>query len=72
MSYVKVNIMNFDKPNDMARATHYGNNYYEVYSKKLKRIVRLFSSLEYTNFLTLEINPSVISFVSNLNLGFDQ
>lgn len=56
----------------MARATHYGNNYYEVYSKKLKRIVSLFSSLEYTNFLTLEINPSVISFVSNLNLGFDQ
>lgn len=54
--------MNFDKPIDMTRATHYGNNYYEVYSRKLKRIVRLFSSLEYANFLTLEMNPSVIKF----------
>ncbi len=54
--------MNFDKPIYMTRATHYGNNYYEVYSKKLNRIVRMFSSLEYANFLTLEMNPSVIKF----------
>jgi len=54
--------MNFEKPIDMPRATHYVNNYYEVYSKKLKRIVRMFSSLEYANFLTLEMNPAVKKF----------
>ncbi|EPR10214.1 TnsA endonuclease N-terminal domain-containing protein [Ruminiclostridium papyrosolvens] len=54
--------MNFDKPVDMTRATHYGNNYFEVYSRKLKRIVKLFSSLEYANFLTLEMNPFVGKF----------
>lgn len=54
--------MKFDTPINMTRATHYGNNYYEVYSKKLKRIVRLFSDLEYANYLTLEMNPNVETF----------
>lgn len=49
-------------PIEMPRGTHYGNNYYEVYSPKLRRIVKLFSNIEYYNYLSLEINPDVISF----------
>lgn len=49
-------------PIEMPRGTHYGNNYYEVYSSKVKRIVKLFSNLEYYNFLSLEMNPDVRSF----------
>lgn len=37
--------MHFDTPINMPRATHYGNNYWEVYSNKLKRKVCLFSNL---------------------------
>lgn len=51
--------MMFSKPIAMPRGTHYGNNYWEVYSYKLKRIVCLFSNLEYENFLTLEMDPLV-------------
>lgn len=54
--------MNFDKPIEISRKDNFGKNYYEVYSKKLKRIVRLFSSLRYANFLTLEMDPTVIKF----------
>lgn len=54
--------MNFDKPIEIPRKDHFGNNYYEVYSKRLKRIVRVFSSLRYANFITLEMNPSVEKF----------
>ena len=49
-------------PEEMPRGTHYGNNYYEVFSPKLRRTVRLFSNLEYNNYLSLEINPEVVSF----------
>ena len=54
--------MDFVKPIEMPRATHYGNNYFKVYSNKIKRIVNLFSNLEYYNFLTLETNPNVETF----------
>ena len=54
--------MDFNTPIKMPRSTHYGNNYYEVYSKKIGRIVRLFSNLEYANYLTLEMNPNVVKF----------
>ena len=52
--------MYFDKPIKMPRGTHYGSNYWEVYSKKMGRKACFFSNLEYHNFLTLEMNPDVI------------
>lgn len=55
-------VMNFSKPIDMPRSTHYGNNYYTVYSKKLHRICQFYSNLEYFNFLSLEISPIVETF----------
>lgn len=54
--------MRFTKPIDMPRATHYGNNYFAVYSNKIKRICHFFSNLEYYNFLSLEMNPEVECF----------
>lgn len=54
--------MNFTKPIDMPRGTHYGNNYYAVYSAKLHRVCHFYSNLEYFNFLSLEINPMVEKF----------
>lgn len=54
--------MNFKTPIEMPRSTHYGNNYFVVYSHKLKRVCHFFSNLEYYNFLSLEINPEVESF----------
>lgn len=53
--------MYFSTPIDMPRSTHYGNNYYAVYSKKVNRICHFYSNLEYYNFLSLEINPEVKS-----------
>ena len=54
--------MHFIEPILMPRGTHYGNNYWEVYSSKIKRKVCLFSNLEYENFLTLEMNPLIKHF----------
>ena len=54
--------MEFTKPIEMPRGTHYGNNYYAVYSKKVHRVCYFYSNLEYYNFLTLEINPEVERF----------
>ncbi len=47
----------------MPRATHYGNNYFKVYSSKVNRVCTFYSNLEYFNFLTLEINPKVKAFL---------
>ena len=52
--------MFFDKPLKMPRGTHYGSNYWEVYSKKMGRKGCFFSNLEYHNFLALEMNPDVV------------
>lgn len=52
--------MYFDKPIKMPRGTHYGNNYWEVFSNKMNRKACFFSNLEYHNFLTLEMNPKVV------------
>lgn len=49
----------YEKPIEMQRGTHYGSNYWEVYSKKVNRIVKFFSNLEYENFLSLEVNADV-------------
>ena len=54
--------MNYNKPVMIIRKDDYGKNYYEVYSKKINRIVQLFSHIRYANFLTLEMNPSVKKF----------
>ena len=54
--------MNFTEPIEIPRGTHYGNNYYAVYSNKIHRECHFFSTLEYYNFLTLEINPFVERF----------
>ena len=53
--------MNFTKPLTMPRGSHYGSNYWEVYSSKMKRKACFFSDLEYANFLSLEMNPKIIS-----------
>jgi len=52
--------MYFTKPIQMPRGSHYGSNYWEVYSKKMGRKACFYSNLEYHNFLTLEINPNVV------------
>lgn len=54
--------MDFNIPIDVPRATHFGNNYYVAYSRKLNRNVHLFSNLEYYNFLDLECDPNVVKF----------
>lgn len=54
--------MRFTHPIEMQRATHYGNEYYKVYSAKLGRVVQLFSKLEYFNYLSLETDPNVETF----------
>lgn len=65
--------MDFLTPIDMPRSTHYGNNYYVVYSNKIHRICRFFSNLEYYNFLSLEINPLVEKFCEQpLKIGIIQ
>lgn len=54
--------MKFTTPISMPRNTHYGNNYFAVYSNKVKRVCHFYSNLEYYNFLSLEINPEVDTF----------
>ena len=54
--------MNFNTPLDMPRSTHYGSNYYVVYSHKIHRLCKFYSMLEYYNFLTLETSPTVERF----------
>ena len=40
----------------------YGNNRWLAYSNKLKRVVYLFSDLEYEHWLQVETDPSIINF----------
>ena len=54
--------MNFDQPLAMPRSTHFGNNYFAVYSNKLHRVCHFYSNLEYYNFLTLELDHEVTKF----------
>lgn len=49
----------FQFPIKMPRGSHYGSDYWIVYSYKLNRMVHLYSMLEYANFITLEMNPTV-------------
>lgn len=49
----------YQKPIEMPRGTHYGSDYWIAYSYKLKRMVHLYSMLEYANFITLEMDVAV-------------
>lgn len=40
----------------------YGNNRWLAYSNKLKRVVYLFSDLEYEHWLQVETDPDIITF----------
>lgn len=44
------------------RKGKYGNNFWYVYSPKIKRNVHLFSDLEYEYWLLIELDPDVIDF----------
>lgn len=46
-------------PIAIKRSTHYGNNYWEGFSPKLKRNVSFFSDLEYEHWILTETNPFV-------------
>lgn len=54
--------MRFNKPIDMPRSTHYGSNFYTVYSRKNNRVMNFYSNLEYYNYLNLEANSNVKSY----------
>lgn len=54
--------MNYYVPIDITRKMHSMSNYYETYSPKNRRNVRLFNELEYKNFLTIEMNPDIVRF----------
>lgn len=54
--------MTFTTPIEMPRGSHYGSDFYTVYSVKAGRVVNLFSKLEYYNFLALETDPNVETF----------
>ena len=49
----------FEKPIEMPRGSHYGSNYWIMYSRKLNRNVKAYSNLEHENHLTLEMDPEV-------------
>lgn len=44
------------------RSSKFGNNYWEAYSPKVKRNVRLFSDLEYDFWVLIETNPKISTF----------
>ncbi|WP_051530018.1 TnsA endonuclease N-terminal domain-containing protein [Anoxybacteroides tepidamans] len=47
------------QPIDIPRNKKFGNNYWEVFSPKLNRTVKLYSDLEYDHWLLIESDPSV-------------
>jgi hypothetical protein len=42
--------------------SHFGSNYWEVFSSKLNRDVNLYSNLEYDHWVLVETNPYIINF----------
>ncbi|WP_350302699.1 hypothetical protein [Peribacillus frigoritolerans] len=44
------------------RSSKFGNNYWEAYSPKVKRNVRLFSDLEYDFWVLIETNPQISTY----------
>lgn len=49
-------------PVPIKRSTRYGNNYWEAYSPKIGRNVRLFSDLEYDHWVLVETDHRIQSF----------
>lgn len=49
----------YSTPISMPRGTHYGSDYWIIYSKKLQRQVHLYSMLEHANFIVLEMDSHV-------------
>ncbi|KEP24869.1 hypothetical protein BA70_14805 [Bacillus zhangzhouensis] len=49
-------------PINIKRSSKFGNNYWEAYSPKLKRNVRLFSDLEYDFWVLVETDPKIPNF----------
>lgn len=49
-------------PLSIKRSSHYGSNYWEVFSAKMNRTVHLFSDLEYDHWILVESNPDIIHF----------
>ena len=49
----------YTQPFDMSRSTHYGNNYWIFYSRKVGRRVTAFSNLEYENLISLEMDSNI-------------
>ncbi|AJY76277.1 TnsA endonuclease N-terminal domain-containing protein [Paenibacillus beijingensis] len=49
-------------PVPIKRSTKFGNNYWEVYGRKVNRNVRLFSDLEYDNWIMIEGDPQVATY----------
>ncbi|MBK5261036.1 MAG: TnsA endonuclease N-terminal domain-containing protein [Peptostreptococcaceae bacterium] len=55
--------MIINRPAKMTRTTNYGNNYWITESFKLNREIKLYSDLEYSNFLHVEVgDPNIIGF----------
>ncbi|TYC85398.1 hypothetical protein FXB42_09515 [Acetobacterium wieringae] len=50
-------------PVNIARSKHYGSNYYVSHSKKLNRRVDFHSNLEYGNYLSVELNPNITTYL---------
>lgn len=49
-------------PIQIKRSSKFRNNYWEIYSPKVKRNVRLFSDLEYDFWVLIETNPQIRAF----------
>ncbi|MGC4379217.1 hypothetical protein WD019_20220 [Fictibacillus sp. Mic-4] len=49
-------------PIPIKRSSKFGNNYWEAYSPKVQRNVRLFSDLEYDYWILIETNPKIQAF----------
>jgi hypothetical protein len=58
----KVEVLHMYTPIPIKRSTRYGNNYWEAYSPKMNRNIRLFSDLEYDHWILTETDHRIQSF----------
>src|SRR5690349_10312224 len=58
-TFVKSRWKKIYNPIPVKRSSKYCSNYWETYSPKLKRNIRLFSDLEYDHWVLVETNPDV-------------
>ncbi|MDG4657083.1 Tn7 transposase TnsA N-terminal domain-containing protein [Ectobacillus antri] len=50
------------QPIDIPRNKKFGSNYWEAFSPKLNRIIKLYSDLEYDHWLLVESDPNIKEF----------